>query len=161
VENGASGPSAGVVVLELPVVVGNGGTIEDDGTTEVVELRLSIEDDGMTEVVKLRLSIEDVGTTEVVILRMSIEDDGTTDVVELRLSIGDDKTIELVILSIWLSIEEDEPHDPFPLLMYAVDTAVIVAIDRSVTVDPGISLVKNEVTVCASPMTVGPMIEDI
>lgn len=37
----------------------------------------------------------------------------------------------------------------------------MVAIDKSVMVGPGISLVEKEVTVCASPKTVEPLIVDV
>jgi len=42
-----------------------------------------------------------------------------------------------------------------------VDTAVIVATDRSVIVGPGISLVENEVTVCAGARMVDPLFVDV
>jgi hypothetical protein len=47
---------------------------------------------------------------------------------------------------------ESEPHVSFPLFMNVVDTAVIVAIDKSVIVGPGISVTMTEVTVCAGAL---------
>lgn len=49
--------------------------------------------------------------------------------------------------------DEGEPQVTFPLFTKAVDTAVIAAIDKSVIVGPGISVVKKDVTVCGGALT--------